>query len=81
MAKAKKQESNSKPGVKVRFFNLLLVLLGADIILLFAPDYGLIYSFGFMNNFMPNEDVVSWLAVALGLALLLIGIRGIYRKV
>jgi hypothetical protein len=34
-----------------------------------------------MNSIMPLEDILTWSALTFGLALLLIGIRGIYRKV
>jgi hypothetical protein len=75
MGKANKQENNSKPRLKVRFFNVLLVLVGADIILLFAPGVGI------LNSILYMGDLITWPALICGLALLVFGFRGLYRKV
>ncbi|MCG8344502.1 MAG: hypothetical protein MI685_04970 [Chlorobiales bacterium] len=71
MAKAK----NNKPRVKIKFLNLLIVLLGADIILLFAPGYGM------LNAVLNLDPVLSWAALVAGILLVVWGFRGLYRKV
>lgn len=70
MAKA----NNNKPRVKVKFFNVLLVLLGADLILLFAPRYGM------LNAFLPLGASVSWGALIVGIILLVFGFKDLYQK-
>lgn len=75
MAKAKKEENNSKPRVKVSFFKAFLILIGADLVLLFAPGLGL------LNSAFYIGDMISWPALVIGLALLAIGIKGVFRKV
>lgn len=72
MAKA----NNNKPRVKVKFLNLLLVLLGADLILLFAPFNGWIGWISFLVS-----DEVSWAALIVGIVLIALGFRGLYEKV
>ncbi len=73
MAKAKKQGDN-KPGVKVRFLNVLLVLLGADLILLFAPHIGI------LNSVFYIGAAVGWSALVIGIGLLVLGFRSLYQK-
>uniref|UniRef100_B3EPA7 Uncharacterized protein n=1 Tax=Chlorobium phaeobacteroides (strain BS1) TaxID=331678 RepID=B3EPA7_CHLPB len=73
MAKANKPDNNKKPGFKVKFLNLLLVLLGADLVLLFAPGIGILNSVFFIG------DVIGWSALILGIALLVLGFRGLYQ--
>lgn len=73
MAKPNKQDNN-KPRVKVKFFNVLLVLLGADLILLFAPRYGM------LNAFFPLDAFFSWGALIVGIILLVLGFKDLYQK-
>jgi len=75
MAKAKKEEKNSKPRVKISFMKALLILLGADLILLLAPGIGL------LNSAFYIGDMISWPAVIIGLILLALGFNGLFRKV
>ncbi|MCG8343479.1 MAG: hypothetical protein MI684_11675 [Chlorobiales bacterium] len=70
MAKA----NNNKPRVKIKFLNVLLVLLGADLILLFAPNVGI------LNSVFYIGDVISWSALIAGAVLLVFGFKGLYRK-
>ena len=73
MAKAKKQETNSKPPVRVRFLKALLILAGADLVLLFAPGLGI------LNAVFYIGDMISWSALALGVLFLVLGFRGLYQ--
>jgi|GEM_PF-157251 len=74
MGKANKPENNSKPGGKVSAFHVLLILMGANLILLFAPEFGL------LNIILYIPDIYSWPATAGGLALLVVGFRGFLKK-
>ncbi|HWR00503.1 MAG TPA: hypothetical protein VN371_01460 [Chlorobaculum sp.] len=74
MAKAKKQETNSKPSVRISFLKALLILVGADLVLLLAPGVGL------LNSLFYIGDLISWSALVIGIALLVIGFRGVFRK-
>lgn len=73
MPKANKQQAN-KPAVKVRFLNVLLILLGADLIVLFTPGVGILNSVFFIGQGL------GWSAFIAGLGLLVYGFRGLYRK-
>ena len=74
MAKAKKEENNSKQRGKISFFKAFLILVGADLVLLFAPGLGL------LNSAFYIGDLISWSALIIGLALLAVGINGLFRK-
>ena len=69
MAKA----NNNKPRVKVKFLNLLLVLLGADLILLFSPGIGI------LNSVFYIGEVIGWTALIAGIVLLVVGFKGLYQ--
>ncbi len=71
MAKATK---NKKPRVRIKILNLLIVILGADLILLFAPGIGIL-NFGFTIG-----DGLAWSALIAGIILLVIGFKGLYQK-
>ncbi|ANT65871.1 MULTISPECIES: hypothetical protein [Prosthecochloris] len=73
MPKANKERAN-KPAVKVRFLNVLLILLGADLVILFTPQIGILNSAFFIG---PG---LGWSACIAGLGLLVYGFRGLYRK-
>lgn len=74
MAKAKKPEPNSKPPVRLKFLKALLVLAGADLVLLFAPGIGI------LNSIFYIGEYIGWSALAIGLLLLYFGFKGLYRK-
>jgi hypothetical protein len=74
MAKAKKEENNSKPRGRISFFKAFLILVGADLVLLLAPGLGL------LNSAFYIGDMVSWPALLIGVALLAIGIKGLFRQ-
>jgi uncharacterized membrane protein len=74
MAKAKKQETNSKPRVRISFAKALLILVGADLVLLLAPGVGL------LNSMFYIGDLISWSALVIGIALLVLGFRGVFGK-
>lgn len=79
MAQAKKQGDKKGPGLKVKFLNLLLVLLGADLILLFAPGVGMLNS---VIEIRPEflGELIAWLSLFLGIVLLVFGFKGLYQK-
>jgi hypothetical protein len=76
MAKAKKEDNNnnSKPRPKLGCINVLFVLIGADLLLFFAPGFGLLYSIA------PIEDRTAWTMVLIGLILLAVGLRSVFRR-
>ncbi len=73
MTKPKKQDNN-KPRVKIKFLNVLLVLLGADLILLFAPGLGI------LNSVLNMGEGITWSALIAGIILLVFGFKDLYRK-
>ncbi|ASQ91377.1 hypothetical protein CHL67_11010 [Prosthecochloris sp. GSB1] len=73
MAKANKEVDN-KPRVRVRFLNVLMVLVGADLILLFAPGVGI------LNSVLYIGEVIGWTSVVIGIGFLVFGFKDLYRK-
>ncbi len=73
MVKPNKQ-GNNKPRVKIKFLNLLLVLLGADLILLFAPGVGI------LNSVFYIGEIIGWSSLIIGILLLGFGFKGLYQK-
>jgi len=76
MPKANKPAANGneKPRVKVGFLNVLLILAGADLVLLLAPGFGI------LNAVYYIPSLYTWPAFILGVALLLFGFRHLYRR-
>ena len=74
MGKANKPDNNSKPNVKVSVFHVFVILAGADLILLLAPDFGI------LNSILVLPDIYSWSAVIGGLIMLVYGFNGLYKK-
>ncbi|UWX57699.1 hypothetical protein NY406_11015 [Chlorobaculum sp. MV4-Y] len=74
MAKAKKEENNSKPRVRISFLKAFMILIGADLVLLFAPAIGL------LNSAFYIGDMISWPALIIGLVLLAVGIKGVFQE-
>ncbi len=74
MGKANKPENNSKPPLKVSILHLLLILGGADLILLLAPEVGI------LNSIMYIPDLYTWPALIGGVALLVFGFQRLYQK-
>lgn len=75
MGKANNPGNNSKPREKVSAFHVLLILVGANLMLLMAPDLGL------LNSMLYIPDFYTWSATAIGLALLILGFRGFMKKI
>ncbi len=73
MAKANKEDVN-KPRIKVRFFNVLMVLIGADLILLLAPGIGI------LNSVFYIGEVVGWSSLVTGIGFLVFGFKDLYQK-
>ena len=74
MGKANKPGNNSKPNVKVSVFHVLIILVGADLILLLAPDFDI------LNSILVLPDIYAWSAVIGGLIMLFYGFNGLYKK-
>ena len=74
MGKANKPGNNSKPNVKVSVFHVFVILAGADLILLLAPDFGI------LNSILILPEIYSWSAVIGGLIMLVYGFNGLYKK-
>ncbi len=74
MGKANKPGNNSEPNVKVSVFHVLVILVGADLILLLAPDFGI------LNSILFIPDIYSWSALIGGLIMLVYGFNGLYKK-
>ncbi|NTW50952.1 MAG: hypothetical protein HGB19_14725 [Chlorobiales bacterium] len=74
MAKAPKPQKPPKPRVNVRFTRVMLIIIGADLILLFAPGVG------FLNAFYYIGDFISFGATLIGLAIIAYAFRTIYYK-
>lgn len=70
MAKAK----NNKPRVKIKFLNLLLVILGADLVLLFAPGVGI------LNFAFDIGEGIAWSALIVGIILIVFGFKDLYQE-
>ena len=73
MAKANKEDLN-KPRIKVRFLNVLMVLIGADLILLLAPGIGI------LNSVFYIGEVVGWSSLVIGIGFLVFGFKDLYQK-
>jgi hypothetical protein len=74
MAKAKKEEKNSKPRGRISLLKAFFILIGADLILLLAPGYGL------LNSLFYLGDLITWAALLAGIALLVLGFRGLFQQ-
>ena len=74
MGKANNPGNNSKQQGKVSVFHILLILVGANLMLLLAPDLGL------LNSILFIPDLYTWPATIGGLALLIVGFRGFFKK-
>ena len=74
MGKSNNPANKSKPRVKVSVLHLIVILAGANCIMLFAPNIGM------LNSFLYIPDIYTWPASALGIAMLYWGFRGLYRQ-
>lgn len=74
MGKTNNPGNKSKPKVKVSILHLLLILAGANCIMLFAPNVGM------LNSFLYIPDLYTWPASVVGIALLIFGFNGLYKQ-
>ncbi len=74
MGKTNNPGNKSKPQVKVSILHLLLILAGANCIMLFAPNVGM------LNSFLYIPDLYTWTASIVGIALLIFGFNGLYKQ-
>ncbi len=75
MGKANNPVNNSKLREKVSALHVLLILIGANLMFIFAPVFGLVYSF---DSTFP--DVNAWSVLAGGFAMVVFGFRGFFKK-
>jgi hypothetical protein len=73
MGKANNPVNNSKPREKVSAFHVLLILVGANLMLLFTPDFGL------LNSILYIPDLYTWPATVGGFGMLIQGFRGFFK--
>ena len=74
MGKTNNPGNKSKSQVKVSILHLLLILAGANCIMLFAPNVGM------LNSFLYIPDLYTWPASIVGIALLIFGFNGLYKS-
>ncbi|MFZ4524065.1 MAG: hypothetical protein ACOYOE_00590 [Chlorobium sp.] len=74
MGKSNNPGNKSKAPVKVSILHLLLILAGANCIMLFAPNVGM------LNSFLYIPDLYTWSASIVGVALLVFGFNGLYKQ-
>ncbi len=74
MGKTNNPGNKTKPQVKVSILHLLLILAGANCIMLFAPNVGM------LNSFLYIPDLYTWPASIVGIALLIFGFNGLYKQ-
>jgi hypothetical protein len=74
MGKTNNQGDNTKQGLKISIFHVLVILVGADLILLLAPEFGI------LNSILFIPDIYTWPALIIGIIMLVFGFRGLYKK-
>ncbi len=74
MSNVEKSAGKNKSRAKVSIFHLLLVLMGANLMMLLTPNFGM------LNSFLFIPDIYTWSAVILGVALLGMGFNGLYKN-
>ncbi|NTW83324.1 MAG: hypothetical protein HGB36_08160 [Chlorobiaceae bacterium] len=74
MGKTNNQGNNTKQGLKISIFHVLVILVGADLILLLAPELGI------LNSILFIPDIYTWPALIIGIIMLVFGFRGLYKK-
>jgi hypothetical protein len=74
MGNADNSLNKSKPRVKVSIFHLLLVLIGANLLMLLTPNFGM------LNSFLFIPDIYTWTAMVVGGAFMGIGFTGLYKN-
>ena len=60
--------------VRISMPHLLTVLVGANVIMLGAPNFGM------LNSFLYIPDIYTWSALILGIAMLVFGFRKLYQQ-
>jgi hypothetical protein len=75
MAKgSQKSNKNRKPQVHVRFTRVLIIISGFNMLLLFAPGFGLLHPFYYIG------DYISFGSSILGAVLVYYGFKSLYYK-
>jgi len=74
MGNDEKSLNKSKPRVKVSIFHLLLVLIGANLLMLLTPNFGM------LNSFLFIPDIYTWSGAIIGGGLMVLGFNGLYKN-
>ncbi len=74
MGKANNPVNNSKPREKVSALHVIMILIGANLMLLLAPEFGL------LNSLLYIPDLYVWPATVGGFAMVVFGFRGFFKK-
>jgi hypothetical protein len=74
MGNTEKSGAKRKPPVKVSIFHLLLVLVGANLLMLLTPNVGM------LNSFLYIPDIYTWSAVIVGGGFMVTGFNGLYKN-
>ncbi len=74
MGKANNPVNNSKPREKVSALHVIMILLGSNLMLIMAPEFGL------LNSFIYIPDLYVWPATVGGLAMVFFGFKGFFKK-
>jgi len=69
---SKKSNKPVKPQVHVRFSRVLVILAGANLVLMFAPGIGMLHSMYYIGSF------ISLLASLIGIALVIYAFQSLY---
>ena len=69
---SKKSGKPAKPQVHVRFSRVLIILAGANLLLMFAPGVGLLHSIYYIGSF------ISLAASLIGIALIIYAFQSLY---
>ena len=74
MGKTNNPGNKSKPQVKVNILHLLLILAGANCIMMLAPNVGM------LNGLAYIPDLYTWSVSIVGIVLLIFGFNGLYKQ-
>ena len=74
MGKANNPVNNSKPREKVSALHVIMILIGSNLMLIMAPEFGL------LNSFFYIPDLYVWSATVCGLAMVFFGFKGFFKK-
>ena len=74
MGKANNPVNNSKSRGKVSALHVIMILIGANLMLLMAPEFGL------LNSLLYIPDLYVWSVTVGGFAMVVFGFNGFFKK-